>query len=127
MRGKHLGSFLALGQESFSLGKRSLPPSPMNDFQICATENFSFACAVQDLCRREESSFTPSNLYLSVKPGKFTAARERQMLKQTEERNGLFPYRNLPDSKSGFIFFFSKRAKGKGQKQTRAREEMKVI
>ncbi|KXT51548.1 hypothetical protein HMPREF3038_01470 [Akkermansia sp. KLE1797] len=32
-----------------------------------------------------------------------------------------------PDSKSGFIFFFSKRAKGKGQKQTRAREEMKVI
>ena len=48
------------------------------------------------------------------------------MLKQTEERNGLFPYRNLPDSKSGFIFY-SKRAKGKGQKQTRAREEMKVI
>jgi hypothetical protein len=74
LRGKHLGSFLALGQEPFSLGKRSLPSSPMNDFQICATENFSFACAVQDLGKREESSFTPSKLHLSVKPGKFTAA-----------------------------------------------------
>jgi hypothetical protein len=48
------------------------------------------------------------------------------MLKQTEERIGLFPYRNLPDSKSGFIFF-SKRAKERRTKQTRIRDEMRVI
>ncbi|KAA3148682.1 MULTISPECIES: hypothetical protein [unclassified Akkermansia] len=77
-------------------------------------------------CKREESSFTPSKLHLSVKPGRFTAARKREMLKQTEERIGLFPYRNLPDSKSGFIFF-SKRAKERRTKQTRIRDEMRVI